>query len=258
LIVVLTEGAGASAFFEHAAAAHWLGAPLVTMEQLERRPDGLWLRAGAAGPARRIDAVYRRTDADSLRDEAGAPTAVAELLLEPWLSGQVGLVNAFGTGIADDKLAHAYVERMIEFYLKEEPLLPSVQTLDLNDPEVLEQVLGDLRAHVIKPRHGHGGHGVVVCAHATASDVRRVEASLREPDPGARFVAQPTVALSLLPTIIEGQLAQRHIDLRPFAFSTRDSVHVLPGGLTRVARAEGALVVNSSQEGGAKDTWVLR
>ena len=110
---------------------------------------------------------------------------------------------------------------------------------------------------MIKPRHGHGGQGVVICAHASARDLRRVEADLRRPGVGSEFVAQPTVALSLQPTVVEGGLAQRHIDLRPFAFTSRESVRVVPGGLTRVARAEGDLVVNSSQEGGAKDTWIL-
>jgi uncharacterized circularly permuted ATP-grasp superfamily protein len=256
-IVVLTDGPGCAAFFEHAAAARWLEAPLVTLDELERRGNELWRRAGDAGTACRVEAVYRRTDTDRLRDEHGAPTAVAELLLEPWLAGRLGVVNAFGTGVADDKLAHAYVGQMIGFYLGEEPLLRSVQTLDLNDPVMLEQVLADLRAHVIKPRHGHGGHGVVVCAHAEDADVRQVEVELRRDGAGAEYVAQPTVALSVHPTIVGGRLAERHVDLRPFAFSTRERVRIVPGGLTRVALEAGALVVNSSQDGGAKDTWVL-
>jgi uncharacterized circularly permuted ATP-grasp superfamily protein len=255
-VVVLTDGSGSSAFFEHATAARWLEAPLVTLDGLERRGDEVWLRADA-GPACRVDAILRRTDTDRLRDEHGSRTPVAELLLEPWLAGRLAVVNAFGTGVADDKLAHAYVEQMIRFYLGEEPLLHSVETLDLNDPAVREHLLADLHAHVIKPRHGHGGHGVVVCAHAAAADVRRVETALRRPDAGAEYVAQPTMALSVHPTIVDGRLEERHIDLRPFAFATRDSVEVVRGGLTRVAREAGALVVNSSQEGGVKDTWVV-
>ena len=256
-VVVLTSGTGSSAFFEHATAARWLAAPLVTLEQLQRRGDELWLRAGEAGPACRVDAVYRRTDTDRLRDEHGALTAVAKLLLVPWLAGRLTVVNGFGTGVADDKLVHAYVEEMIRFYLCEEPLIRSVETIDLNDPVALEQVLSDLRGHVVKPRHGHGGRGVVVCAHATARDVRRVEAALRRPGAGTEYVAQRTVALSLHPTVVGGRLVERHIDLRPFAFATCDGVTVMPGGLTRVAWDAGALVVNSSQNGGAKDTWVL-
>lgn len=256
-VVVLTDGCGSSALFEHATAARWLEAPLVTLEQLERRGDELWQRTAGACPARRIDAVYRRTDADSLRDERGQSTPVAELLMAPWLAGRLAIVNAFGTGVADDKLVHAYVEDMIGFYLGEEPLLRSVETLDLNDPVALKQVLGDLRGHVVKPRHGHGGHGVVVCAHAGDEDVQRVGAELRRPGAGAEYVAQRTVALSLHPTVVGNGLAQRHIDLRPFAFATREGVAVVPGGLTRFAWRAGALVVNSSQDGGAKDTWVL-
>lgn len=256
-VVVLTSGPASSAFFEHAAAARWLAAPLVTLEQLERRNDELWLRAGEAGPACRVDAVYRRTDTSRLRDEHGALTAVAQLLLVPWLARRLAVVNGFGSGVADDKLVHAYVEEMIRFYLCEEPLMRSVETIDLNDPVALEQVLSDLRSHVVKPRHGHGGRGVVVCAHATARDVRRVEAALRRPGAGTEYVAQRTVALSLHPTVVRGRLVERHIDLRPFAFATCDRVTVIPGGLTRVAWDAGALVVNSSQNGGVKDTWVL-
>ena len=252
-VVVLTSGPGSSAFFEHATAARWLAAPLVTLEQLQRRGDELWLRAGEAGPACRVDAVYRRTDTDLRRDKHGALTAVAELLLVPWLA----VVNGFGTGVADDKLVHAYIEEMIRFYLCEEPLMRSVETIDLNDPVALEQVLSDLRGHVVKPRHGHGARGVVVCAHATARDVRRVKAALRRPGAGTDYVAQRTVALSLHPTVVGGQLVERHIDLRPFVFATCDGVTVMPGRLTRVAQDAGALVVNSSQDGGAKDTWVL-
>jgi uncharacterized circularly permuted ATP-grasp superfamily protein len=256
-VVVLSSGPASSAFFEHATAARWLAVPLVTLEQLQRRGDELWLRAGDAGPACRVDAVYRRTDTDRLRDEHGALTAVAQLLLVPWLAGRLAVVNGFGTGVADDKLVHAYIEEMIRFYLREEPLMRSVETIDLNDPVALEQVLSDLRGHVVKPRHGHGGRGVVVCAHATARDARRIDAALRRPDAGTEYVAQRTVALSLHPTVAGGRLVERHIDLRPFAFATCDGVTVIPGGLTRVAWDAGALVVNSSQNGGAKDTWVL-
>jgi uncharacterized circularly permuted ATP-grasp superfamily protein len=256
-VVVLTSGPGSSAFFEHATAARWLVAPLVTLEQLQRRGDELWLRAGEAGRACRVDAVYRRTDTSLLRDEHGALTAAAELLLVPWLAGRLAVVNGFGTGVADDKLVHAYIEEMIRFYLCEEPLMRSVETIDLTDPVALEQVLSDLRGHVVKPRQGHGGRGVVVCAHATARDVRRVEAALRRPGAGTEYVAQRTVTLSLHPTVVGGRLVERHIDLRPFVFATRDGLTVMPGGLTRVALDAGALVVNSSQHGGAKDTWVL-
>jgi uncharacterized circularly permuted ATP-grasp superfamily protein len=253
-IVVLSDGPGAAAFYEHRMAAAWLGAPLVTLDQLERRGDELWLRA----LSERVGAVYRRTDVERLEDESGRPTALAELLLEPWLAGRLAVVNAFGAGVADDKLAHAYVQRMIRFYLGEEPLLRSVPTIDLTDATARAEVLADLRAHVIKPRHGHGGHGVVICAHAEAADVKRVAAKLRRPGSGTRYIAQQTVQLSTAPTIVGGVMGERHIDLRPYVFATRATSTVVPGGLTRVAWDDGALVVNSSQNGGAKDTWVLR
>jgi uncharacterized circularly permuted ATP-grasp superfamily protein len=164
-------------------------------------------------------------------------------------------VNAFGTGVADDKLMHAYVEEMVRFYLGEEPILKSVPTYDPTRPEVLEMVLGRIDELVVKPRTGHGGHGVVIGPHARAEDLEKTAAALRSAP--EQFIAQEMVMLSRHPTVTDGHLELRHIDLRPFAISSGESVHVLPGGLTRVAFERGALVVNSSQNGGSKDTWVL-
>jgi uncharacterized circularly permuted ATP-grasp superfamily protein len=251
--VVLTDGTAAG--WEHEQIAQLAGAQLATLDDLFTREGELRART-PDGTERRVDVVYRRTDVDTLRDDAGEPTAVARLLLEPWLDGRVGLVNAFGTGIADDKLAHAYVEEMVRFYLGEEPRLASVQTLELGRAELVREVLDDLRAHVVKPRFGSGGKGVVVCAHADDDTLAGVRADL-ERDP-AHYVAQRTVSLSRHPTISdEGRLELRHIDLRPFIFSGAGWTRVLPGGLTRVALEAGTLVVNSSQHGGGKDTWVL-
>jgi uncharacterized circularly permuted ATP-grasp superfamily protein len=165
-------------------------------------------------------------------------------------------VNGFGTGVADDKLVHGRVADLIRLYLDEEPLGGAVPTLDLGDPDACAAVLDDLRGHVVKPRFGHGGAGVVVCAHADDAAIAAVRADLRA-DPG-RFVAQPLVALSSHPTVVDGRLEPRHVDLRPFVFAAGVNIRSLPGGLTRVAWDAGALVVNSSQNGGAKDTWVLR
>jgi uncharacterized circularly permuted ATP-grasp superfamily protein len=257
MTVVLTDGPGSPAHFEHATAARWLDAPLVTVRELQRHGSELWLRPGAQRPGRRIAVVYRRSDEDTLRGPDGAPTRAAELLLGPWLAGRLALVAGFGTGVADDKLAHAYVEDMIRFYLGEEPLVASVPTLDLGDRESLRTVLDDLPSYVIKPRHGHGGHGVVICSRAGRPVLRALERRLRRPGGGAGFVAQRVVALSQHPTVVDGELVERHVDLRPFAFLARDRVAVVPGGLTRVAFTDGSLVVNSSQDGGAKDTWVL-
>jgi uncharacterized circularly permuted ATP-grasp superfamily protein len=171
------------------------------------------------------------------------------------LRGTLACVNAFGTGVADDKLLHAYVEEMVRFYLGEEPLLRSVPTYDPSQPGMLEMILERIDELVIKPRAGHGGYGVVIGPHAKREDLEQTAAMLSSAP--ERFIAQETIMLSLHPTVTNGRLEMRHIDLRPFAISSGETVDVLPGGLTRVAFDEGALVVNSSQNGGSKDTWVL-
>jgi uncharacterized circularly permuted ATP-grasp superfamily protein len=252
-IVVLTESGAAS--FEHETVAAWLGVPLVGLERLVLRDGDLYLR-GDDNRERRVDVVYRRTDTEALRDSTGAPTDVARVLLEPWLNGRVAVVNPFGTGVADDKLTHTFVDDMIRFYLDEEPRLPSVPTLDLSRDEHRERVLADLRSYVVKPRLGHGGRGVVVCAHADEPDLRKVAQDIREHP--RDFIAQPVVALSTHPTVVAGGLEPRHVDLRPYVFASHAGHLVPEAALTRVAWDAGALVVNSSQDGGAKDTWVLR
>ena len=253
-IVVVSDGPGGSAWYEHAEVARCLGVPVVTVADLERHGDHLEVRLHN-GRRRPVDVVYRRCNEDRLRDEHGRLTPIAEALLDPWLAGRIGIVNAFGTGVADDKLVHGYVEEMVRFYLGETALLEAVPTLDPRHDSVLELVVEDLRGHVVKPRFGLGGKGVVVCAHADDATLEDLRADLRR-EPGA-YVAQPIVALSQHPTVVDpGRLEPRHVDLRPFVFSTADGVHALPGGLTRVAWDPGALVVNSSQNGGAKDTWV--
>jgi len=243
-MLVLTDGERNSAAFEHAWAAEKLGIPLAEPRDLVLRGDVL--RHGG----RAVDVVYRRTDADVVNSEVG------RLLVPAQRAGTLGLVNAFGTGVADDKLAHGYVEAMVRFYLGEEPLLRSVETYDLCVPEQLERALDVLETLVVKPRLGHGGHGVMVCPHAEPEDIERMRAQLiAQPED---YVAQPTVEISLHPTVIDGELQPRHVDLRPFVFMRGDGdAAVMPGGLTRVAFGEGAMVVNSTQNGGAKDTWVL-
>ncbi|MDQ6807226.1 MAG: circularly permuted type 2 ATP-grasp protein, partial [Actinomycetota bacterium] len=173
-----------------------------------------------------------------------------------WLGGNVGLVNAFGNGVADDKLVHAHVEDFIRFYLGEEPLVRSVPT---HTPCTAAEGLDTIRRLeqlVVKPRHGHGGHGVVIGGAADAEDLQALTRALREhPE---RYISQPIVSLSRHPTVIDGRLEPRHVDLRPFAFARGpDDIALMPGGLSRVALAANALVVNSSQDGGGKDTWVL-
>jgi uncharacterized circularly permuted ATP-grasp superfamily protein len=253
-VVLLSDGQLNSAFYEHATIAAYLGLPLVLLDQLTVRSGRLYARLPDG--ERAVDVVYRRTDEDRLRDARGEPTPIARLLLDPILADTLACVNAFGAGVADDKLMHAYVERMVRFYLGEEPILKSVPTYDPTQPGVLEMVLERIGELVIKPRTGHGGHGVVIGPHAKREDLDRTAVALaRAPE---LFVAQETVMLSRHPTVVtDGVLELRHVDLRPFAISGGESVHVLPGGLTRVAFERGALVVNSSQNGGSKDTWVL-
>jgi uncharacterized circularly permuted ATP-grasp superfamily protein len=253
VIVLLSDGKSNSAFYEHQTIADCLGLPLVLAHQLSVRGGRLF--AALPSGERAVDVVYRRTDEDRLEDDQGNLTAIAQLLLEPVLAGRLACVNAFGTGVADDKLLHAYVEDMVRFYLGEEPLLASVPTYDPLQPGMLDMILERINELVIKPRSGHGGYGVVIAPHARPEDVKLTAAALAA-DP-ENFIAQETVMLSRHPTVTDGQLELRHIDLRPFAISIAGEVHVLPGGLTRVAFERGALVVNTSQNGGSKDTWVL-
>jgi len=255
-VVLLSDGQLNSAFYEHATIAAYLGLPLLLIDQLSVRGGRLYARL--PGGERAVDVVYRRTDEDRLTDAHGEPTPIGRLLLEPILKGTLACVNAFGTGVADDKLMHAYVEQMVRFYLGEEPILKSVPTYDPTQPGVLEMVLERIGELVVKPRTGHGGHGVVIGPHARREDLDRTAAALRRAP--ELFIAQETVMLSRHPTVVtdDGGLELRHVDLRPFAISGGEGgVHVLPGGLTRVAFERGALVVNSSQNGGSKDTWVL-
>jgi uncharacterized circularly permuted ATP-grasp superfamily protein len=245
--VVLTDGPANSAYWEHSWLARSLAIPLVETADIEVRRGRLWARGERAFA---IDVVYRRTDSDRVDSPLGA------LLLEPLRRGTLGLINQYGTGVADDKLAHAYAEAMIRFYLEEEPVLRSVPTYDLAQPDQLARALELFDELVLKPRSGHGGVGVLIAPHARPEDVARVRAEVIAA-PG-EWIAQRMVMLSTHPTVSSGALEPRHIDLRPFVFvGEGGEPRVLPGGLTRVALDRGALVVNSSQNGGAKDTWVL-
>ena len=251
---VLTDGPENVAYYEHALTARHLGVPLLTPAELE--PDGHGLSARVAdGSRRHVDVIYRRTDEDRIRDEHGELTEVAALLMPAWLSGELGLVNAFGNGVADDKCAHGHVEDFIRFYLHEEPLVGSVPSHSPRTAAEARAVIGRLAQLVVKPRHGHGGEGVVIGAEAGPAELSRVAAELElHPE---RYIVQPVVALSRHPTVIDGRFAPRHVDLRPFAFCSAEGVQLIPGGLTRVAFGAGELVVNSSQNGGGKDTWVF-
>ena len=250
--VVLSDGPGNTAWYEHQVLAGLAGVDLLVTGDI--RLDGDVLRRQDTGAP--IGVAYRRTDIDRLRTDDGAPTSLGELLLAPLQAGTLALLNAFGTGVADDKRVHAHVDDLTRYYLGEEPLIRSVPTLDLAEPAALEEALDRAGELVLKPRDGHGGHGVVIGPAATATELDALRAEVRSAPDG--WIAQDVVALSTHPTVVDGALAPRHVDLRPFALAVgAREWRVLPGGLTRVALAEGEMVVNSSRGGGGKDTWVL-
>ena len=253
-IALLSDGPGNSAWWEHRTLARRLGISLVTPEKL-RLHAGRLHAVLPSGQLRRLHVIYRRTDEDRMRDSRGRPTWLAEMLLEPLQRGYLGVVNAPGTGVADDKLVHAYVEDMIRFYLSEEPLIGSVKTYDLTRPELLTKVLGRLSGLVIKPRTGHGGHGVFIGPHASPAERTKVAEAVRAAP--HRYVAQETIRLSRHPTVVDGRIEPRHVDLRVFSLGTGRRTTVLPAPLTRVALQRGSMIVNSSQGGGAKDTWII-
>jgi len=253
-VVILSDGPSNSAWWEHRQIAQGTGLPLVGPDDLLVRRDRLHHRV-EGGHTKPVDVVYRRTDVDRLRDAHGRPTWIADLLLAPVRRGGLTVVNPLGFGVADDKLVHAYVEEMVRFYLDEEPLLESVPTYDLGDAEVREAVLPRLDELVVKPRSGLGGHEVVICSRASQDDRRLIARRVAE-RPEA-WVAQEQVTLSTHPTICEGRLEPRHVDLRPYVIGAGADANAVPGALTRVAFEAGSLVVNSSQNGGGKDTWVL-
>jgi uncharacterized circularly permuted ATP-grasp superfamily protein len=246
---LLTDGPANSAWWEHRRLAELLDVPLVVPGDLEVRGDRLHARG--TGP---LAAVYRRTDEDRLRDRSGALTDIGALLDGPLRAGTLACVNAFGAGVADDKLVEAYVEDLIRFFCREEPLLRSVRTFDLADPVAREEAFDRLPELVLKPRAGFGGEGVLIAAHARREDVLEAVGRARAaPD---RWIAQELVRFSRHPTVVDGRLEPRHVDLRPFVAWDGTRARALPVALTRVALAAGALVVNSSQRGGAKDTWL--
>jgi uncharacterized circularly permuted ATP-grasp superfamily protein len=240
-MVLLCEGPSAAAWWEHELLSRELGAPVVTIGDLETRDGGLvaWIDGQSHG----VDLVYQRTDEDRF---TGTPL---ELLLEPCRAGRLSVVNAPGAGVADDKLVNAHFDDLVRFFLEEEPLLPSIPSrpaAGLDD---------DLAGWVIKPRGEMGGDDVVLWNHADEDTRRRTLLAVRESPES--FIAQEQVTLSVAPTVCDGQLVPRHVDLRPYAVLSDAGVSLLHGGISRVALVEGSMVVNSGRGGGAKDTWVL-
>lgn len=252
-VAILSDGPENGAWYEHERYGRELGLPVVAPGQLEVSRGRLFARHGRE--REQIDVIYRRLDEDRLCDPQGHLTDLGELLLPALRSGRLRCANAFGTGLADDKLAHAYVERMIDFYLGEEPLLRSVPSFDLSDGEDRARAMERLDELVIKPRGGFGGHGVTIMPRATEPQRRRAIGLLRRrPE---HFIAQETIEISSHPTVVGDTLQPRHIDLRPFVLSAPDGEAAMCGGLTRFAQGAGEMVVNSSQGGGCKDTWVV-
>ena len=253
-VVLLTAGAHNSAYFEHAFLAQQMGIELVEGQDLFVRDEAVYMRT-TRGP-QRIDVIYRRIDDDYLDPLVFRPDSMLGVpgLLTAYRAGRVTIANAIGTGVADDKSIYPYVPDMIRFYLAEEPIIGNVKTWMLRRSEDLSYVLAHLPELVVKEVHGAGGYGMLIGPAATAAEIESFRARIiANPE---RYIAQPTLALSTCPTFAARQLAPRHIDLRPFVLSGRE-VSIVPGGLTRVALREGSLVVNSSQGGGTKDTWVL-
>ncbi|UCG98786.1 MAG: circularly permuted type 2 ATP-grasp protein [Burkholderiales bacterium] len=254
VVVVLTPGMYNSAYFEHAFLAQQMGVELVEGKDLFVQDDAVFMRT-TRGP-RRIDVIYRRVDDDFLDPLVFRPDSTLGVpgLLAAYRAGRVTLANAIGTGIADDKSIYPYVPEMIEFYLGEKPLLANVPTYRCRNRDEMEAALARLPELVVKEVHNAGGYGMLVGPAATRAEIDEFRVKIRN-DP-ANFIAQPTLALSTCPTYVESGIAPRHIDLRPYVLSGRQ-ISIVPGGLTRVALREGSLVVNSSQGGGTKDTWVL-
>jgi carboxylate-amine ligase len=251
--VILSDGPENGAWYEHERFGRELELAVVTPEQLETGRGRLFARHGRE--REQVDVIYRRLDEDRLCEPDGSPTDLGELLLPALRSGRVRCLNCFGTGLADDKLTHAYVERMVEFYLGEEPLLRSVPSFDLSDEAARAEAMERLEELVIKPRGGFGGHGVTIMPRATEPQRKRALGLLRRrPE---HFIAQETVAISTHPTVCGSSLQPRHLDLRPFVVSGPAGETAMTGGLTRYAQKAGEMVVNSSQGGGCKDTWVV-
>ena len=253
-VVVLTPGMYNSAYFEHAFLAQQMGIELVEGQDLFTKDKFVYMRT-TQGP-KRVDVIYRRLDDDFLDPQVfrADSTLGCAGLIDVYRAGNVTLANAVGTGVADDKSIYPYVPKMIEFYLGEKPILANVPTHLCREPDDLGFVLDHLGELVVKEVHGAGGYGMLVGPAATKAEIEQFRAVLKA-NP-ANYIAQPTLSLSTCPTFVESGIAPRHIDLRPYVLSGR-SVQTVPGGLTRVALKEGSLVVNSSQGGGTKDTWVL-
>jgi uncharacterized circularly permuted ATP-grasp superfamily protein len=254
-VALLTPGVFNSAYYEHSFLADKLGCELVEGRDLFVKDEVVYMRT-TQGP-RRVDVIYRRIDDDFLDPLTFRPDSVLGLpgLMSAYQAGNVTLANAVGTGIADDKAVYSFMPEVVKFYLGEEPILKNVPTWRCREEEHLAYVLDHLNELVVKEVHGSGGYGMLIGPAASKVAIEQFRTKLKTAP--KNFIAQPTLALSTVPTWVEEGVAPRHVDLRPFVLTGRDRVRIVPGGLTRVALKAGSLVVNSSQGGGTKDTWVL-
>jgi uncharacterized circularly permuted ATP-grasp superfamily protein len=254
-VVLLTPGVYNSAYYEHSFLADKLGIELVEGRDLLVRGDIVFMRTTEG--LKRVDVIYRRIDDDFLDPLAFRPDSGLGVpgLMSAYQDGNVTLANAVGTGVADDKAVYSYMPEIVKFYLGEEPILHNVPTWRCREADALAYVLDHIEELVVKEVHGSGGYGMLIGPSADRTTIAAFRDKLKA-DP-KNFIAQPTLALSTCPTCVESGVAPRHVDLRPFVLSGRDRIRIVPGGLTRVALKEGSLVVNSSQGGGTKDTWVL-
>lgn len=255
VVVVLTPGVFNSAYFEHTLLAGLMGVELVEGRDLVVRGDKVYMRT--TDGEQRVDVIYKRIDdefVDPLHFRSDSALGCSGLV-NAARAGNVTIANAIGNGVADDKLTYSYVPDLIRYYLDEEPVLPNVDTYRLEEDEARAWVLEHLDELVVKPVDGSGGKGLVIGPQATAAELEELRAKVLADPRG--WIAQPVLQLSTVPTFADGEFSPRHVDLRPFAVNSGDEVYVLPGGLTRVAMQKGSLIVNSSQGGGSKDTWVL-
>ncbi|MEQ8326354.1 circularly permuted type 2 ATP-grasp protein [Parvibaculum sp.] len=254
-VVVLTPGIYNSAYYEHSFLADQMGVELVEGPDLYVMDDIVYMRT-TQGP-KRVDVIYRRVDDDFLDPLSFRPDSALGVagLMSAYRAGNVNLTNAVGAGIADDKAIYTYVPDMVKFYLGETPILKNVPTWRCSEKADAQYVLERLPELVVKEVHGSGGYGMLVGPKATKEEIEAFGARVKAAP--EKYIAQPTLALSTCPTFVDEGVAPRHVDLRPFILSGKD-IKVVPGGLTRVAMREGSLVVNSSQGGGTKDTWVLK
>jgi uncharacterized circularly permuted ATP-grasp superfamily protein len=254
-VALLTPGVYNSAYYEHSFLADKLGVELVEGRDLIIKNDEVFMRTTEG--LKRVDVIYRRLDDDFLDPLTFRPDSVLGVpgLMSAYAAGNVTLANAVGTGIADDKAIYSYMPDIVKFYLGEEPILKNVPTWRCREKDDLAYVLDNLKDLVVKEVHGSGGYGMLIGPASTKDQIEAFRAKLKHDPEG--FIAQPTLALSTCPTCTASGLAPRHVDLRPFVLTGSDHVTVVPGGLTRVALKEGSLVVNSSQGGGTKDTWIL-